>query len=998
MHFTFLSLLLMFVSATVIGQSAASKEGYKIDVVVNLPGRSDTAITSGGPDSFGSAYHWVSQSPKKSGNSDEPRPANGKRNSNKSDNGVIDITLVATQTTCSYADGSIIVSATGGVSPYTYTYKIGSYEVTQNNGVFTSLYAGSYEITVTDADGNTTSTNYDVTSLYDGPTVAFPTFTYPSSGLASDGSITLSATGGLPPYTYSLDFVNYQPDPTFSGLPPGLYVGYVKDANGCIRSATGIFLNGTNARFGKGLSGSGVICGKKAFFDISIASDGTPPFEYSVDGLNFQSSGHFENLDAGLTRFYFRDATGRTESYTVNIFSYCPLELSATTTDASCGKADGAITISAGYGKAPYSYTLDGINYQSSPVFNGLEPGYYTYIAKDADGIRHSYQVEITTNCPIVTAVSSPETCGLRNGTITATAVRGENVQFSIDGVNFQTGGLFSNLTAGDYIVTIRDKSGATSTTSVTVKSDCFQIVSIAVQGEHCGQADGSVSTIVSGGSVPYQFSLDGINFQFTGDFNRLPSGTYTLTVMVAAGGTVQKPFVIPAISGPSIKSDVIPADCQSKNGSIEATGTGGSASLLYSINGSNFSDISAFNNLDTGDYVVVVKDAYGCSASDTIALKSVPTPFVALGNDTVICKGKTIVLTAQENPDWSYEWNDKSTLPQLSVMVEGTYSVTVRNKYGCVASDTVRVVDRTVPAFTLGADTTVCGNLFSIQLKPYPAVDGAYEWSTGSDEKSIMVTIPGNYQLLVDHFGCKASAVRTIVEQQQPTVFLGRDTTLCSGAQILLNAAFPGAAYTWQDGSGQSTFVASASGRYSVSVELNGCMAMDTILVNFVPMPFFAFGKDTSLCEGQQLELAPRVNTGVSFLWQDGSTQPFFFVKKPGRYSLTVKNGCGSFSRGVTINPENNCGLFIPNAFTPNDDGLNDVFKVVYPIPVTSFRLTVYNRFGQKIFETNDIRNGWDGRYKGEPQPLGVYVWTLEVTVPGKVPNALKGTVTLLK
>jgi len=131
--------------------------------------------------------------------------------------------------------------------------------------------------------------------------------------------------------------------------------------------------------------------------------------------------------------------------------------------------------------------------------------------------------------------------------------------------------------------------------------------------------------------------------------------------------------------------------------------------------------------------------------------------------------------------------------------------------------------------------------------------------------------------------------------------------------------------------------------------------------------------------------------------LWQDGSRESSFNVSTPGTYKLTVTNDCGSYSDEKIVEGTV-CGFFVPTAFTPNRDGKNDLFRVGFPGSVKTFRLTVFNRWGEIVFQTTNPHQGWDGTYKGVHQPADTYAWMASLTnMDGKVENG-KGTVTIIR
>ena len=244
---------------------------------------------------------------------------------------------------------------------------------------------------------------------------------------------------------------------------------------------------------------------------------------------------------------------------------------------------------------------------------------------------------------------------------------------------------------------------------------------------------------------------------------------------------------------------------------------------------------------------------------------------------------------------------------------------------------------------------------------------------------------------------GCAASDTLNVMYQPAPVVNLGNDTTLCEGQTLLLNAYYDKASYLWEDGSTAPSQLLTKAGIYFVTANIDNCVASDSITVDYKALPRFSLGRDTLLCEGESYVLSPLITSNALLLWQDGSNGGSFTASKEGVYFLVATNECGSYTDSIRITTSI-CNIIMPTAFTPNADGLNDVFKVKYPFPVKEFHLMVYNEWGNKVFETNNINEGWDGSYKGEPSIQGTYVWVISFADINNKSTQLKGIVTLLR
>ncbi len=228
----------------------------------------------------------------------------------------------------------------------------------------------------------------------------------------------------------------------------------------------------------------------------------------------------------------------------------------------------------------------------------------------------------------------------------------------------------------------------------------------------------------------------------------------------------------------------------------------------------------------------------------------------------------------------------------------------------------------------------------------------------------------------------------------------LGNDTTLCPGSTLLLDASSLTGAYRWQDNSNGPTFRVTAPGRYAVAVTTECLITVDTITVDFADAPAIDLGPDRELCAGDSLLLDATAPGASSYQWQDGSTEPRLLVTSPGRYTVQVGSDCGVLTDAVTIDYVScDCAVYLPNAFSPNNDGVNDRF---FPQSKCSFRgeyeLRIFSRWGDLVFTTTDPLAGWAGSLQAEPAPPGIYVYTLRYGFREGQVKTETGEVTLLR
>ena len=874
-------------------------------------------------------------------------------------------------------NGVILASASGGSPPYTYTLQ--SFTAPQNNGYFPGLSQGTYTVVANDALGQKSTQLISLTNTEPQPVLQVDILKLPTSCTSNDGSFSFAPAGGTAPYTFSLDGGNtYQSiNPVIANLQQGYYTLYCKDANGCV---AGAITNGDPVNFNyffssqcqMQLSGAtSTACSNDGTLSAWVYSGGMPPFQYSLNGTSFQPPNNgsqftITNISPGFFPIYAKDATGS--------------------------------IVETLYGTPPYTYTIDGINFQTSNVFTGLAAGGYTVSAKDASGETGSAAALVFDKCPTVSAVTMDEICSQQNGTVTATGAKGTlPYQFSIDGVNFQSANFFRGLNFGEYVVTIKDANGFKGSTLAFINNDCIQI-GITQLNTTCGMPNGNITITATNGTGPYQYSIDGINFQFSNVFSGLLAGTFTITVKDAAGLANTSVVTLSGSPSPQISATSAPASCQNTGGSISIVATGGTPPILYSDDGGiDFQINNSFMNLDSGQYSIQASDANGCVTNAVQHILALPTPTVSLGNDTTLCEGTSLLLKAGGGPLIQFLWQDNTTNDYLNVNASGQYWVKLTNEFNCSAQDTINIFYKPIPRFTLGNDTVLCKNKF---LNINEVIPGAsYLWNTGSTSSAISIAQAGLYWLVVNEAGCLWRDSISVSIKPSPAINIGNDTTLCAGQSLILSAANSNATYLWQDGSEQSEFTVTDAGRYSVKVDINGCDTNGIITVNFGKKPNVSLGNDTTICTTQKLMLDASYPQ-ATYQWQDGSIGSQFLVSTAGQYSVQISNMCGTENESIIVTYENcACQISVPNAFTPNNDGINDIFKPKFICSSSKYSGKIFNRWGQLIFESHDMTQGWNGYFQNQPQPAGTYVWVIQYQdlFTGKLISQ-QGTVVLIR
>ncbi|HRZ41150.1 MAG TPA: gliding motility-associated C-terminal domain-containing protein [Bacteroidales bacterium] len=307
-------------------------------------------------------------------------------------------------------------------------------------------------------------------------------------------------------------------------------------------------------------------------------------------------------------------------------------------------------------------------------------------------------------------------------------------------------------------------------------------------------------------------------------------------------------------------------------------------------------------------------------------------------------------------------------------------------------------------PGVYLGEDTAICSNntfnLYGMLSSVYcPTIQLFYQWNTGQTTQSITISPPGQYSLTVTSACGSGSDSITILALPVPVVTLGPDLELCAGdSALLIPDPMPDSLF-WNDGSPDSIRVITSSGYFAVTAvnEFN-CMSTDDIQITFIDPPHIGWElNDTTICIGHPMEL--NAGSGFSsYLWQDGSTGAVFLVTDSGWYHVSVSNLCGTDTDSMYVATEDcSLKLFVPNAFTPDGDGANDHFKA-YGQYVDDYTLCVFTRWGQQVFCTQSLDEGWDGNFYDRPAPEGTYTWKIVYRDATGETHHLAGTVILYR
>ncbi|RYY60487.1 MAG: gliding motility-associated C-terminal domain-containing protein, partial [Chitinophagaceae bacterium] len=404
------------------------------------------------------------------------------------------------------------------------------------------------------------------------------------------------------------------------------------------------------------------------------------------------------------------------------------------------------------------------------------------------------------------------------------------------------------------------------------------------------------------------------------------------------------------------------------------------------------------------GKYYVDVRNSCGDVGSDTIVVTSTTVPSLELGNNTVACIGDTLQLLAPPGfatYDWTGPALNSLTGPAVFILpqADGDVSLVATTSQGCKAVDTLFYTTRIPTPVSLPADTGFCaGNTLLLDAG---GGFSSYRWNDGSTSPSIAAATQGFYSIEVtDANGCHARDTLQLLVYDLPAVNLGADFDLCKDSDKQLDAGVY-VSYNWQDGSTSRYLTVAEPGTYWVRVQSQQlCVNTDSLVIrSIIPLPANFLNALDSVCSYDHISIKPTGNYS-GYNWSTGASSSAISINQPGTYTLTVTDAAGCKGSDTIVIVPKTCytGIYMPTVFTPNGDGINDVFKAGVWGNVLQYKLQVFNRWGQLIYQTTDASKGWDGRVNGVLADGNVFVWQCTYNIEGQQPGYLKGTVNLIR
>jgi gliding motility-associated-like protein len=788
-------------------------------------------------------------------------------------------------------------------------------------------------------------------------------------------------------------------------------------------------------------------CGASNGTATANVQGGTGPFTYqwSSNGGN-QPTAH--GLLAGQYTVIVTDALGCTSTATATVGTGpLPGNINMSSTNVSCfGGNDGTATAIVNGGQGPYVYQWS--NGGFTPTISNLSAGTYYLTVISNGGCISTDSVTITGPATPVSATTTQSnvTCfGGNDGSATVAPTGGTPPYTASWNTNpVQNNYTATSLASGNYIVTVTDNNGCVTSQNITISQPLpLGFNSSNIQDVSCfGGNNGSISISVGGGVTPYNYNWNNNSFPSANSINGLTAGVYLLTVTDGNGCVANSQYTVTEptalVASVTNKSDI---SCHGlMDGSIQTNSVGGTSPYNYQWTQAVSTTPNA-TNLGFGYHVLTVIDANGCMDT-TAAMINEPSPILTIlqgGGDT-ICPGQPTALTATAiggTGNYTYQWNNGNTgaTQTVSPPSSTTYSVFATDANGCIGapdSAIVLVNDISLVSLSTVPDTNLCeGSPYQISANISGGIGTySFNWNNGLGQgQGPFVVAPlssTNYTVTVtDNCGNSIHEIVTVDVNPLPIVALQpQNETACGSVsfEVSNNAQNPaGSTYFWDFGNGNNsqqptpTVVFNQTGGYLTTLTVTspfGCVNSGQTNLNATvhPQPVAKFDFDP-----RETDI---LNTNITFdnysvdadfySWNfgDGATSnqmnPVHKYQQEGSFIITLiaSNAFGCKDTAIDeLLIEPHFDFYIPNAFTPDNDGLNDIFTAVGEA-IETFSMQIFNRWGELIYETNDLEKGWDGTAKGgsEVSMTGVYVYNIKLKDWEGVNHKFVGKVSLLK
>ncbi|MFK8007335.1 MAG: LamG-like jellyroll fold domain-containing protein [Saprospiraceae bacterium] len=823
-----------------------------------------------------------------------------------------------------------------GVEPYSYEWSNGQTEDTLRN-----VGAGKYYVTATDANGCT----YLDSITFVNPsarTVSITQNTVIQCVGGNEASVTANGTGGSGGDTYA--WSNGGTTQSINSLSAGIYTVTIADENNCL-AIDSITISDPDSIRITGTVGNPGCIGTDGTISISMTG-GTGP--YTQIWSSGQTTTSISGLSAGTYTVSVNDNLGclEVDSFTLNANAVLSADISATDYsgfEISCyGESDGNIDIDITGGTGPYSYSWN--SGQTTQDLPNVVVGSYTVTITDTGGgctitrnITLDQPAELGANIADISSNNfegfGVSCFGESDGFVFVSAFGGDGSHSYSWSNGGSTSGI-SNLSPGDYTVTVTDGRSCTWTSSYTITEPTLLELDTAYLssedfngfGVSCnGASDGKIKVTPSGGEGTYNYIWSNGGGDVDSIFNLSP-GIYTVTLVDGNSCDTTMTFTITEPDAISISNTVTNINCNgSANGEIDLAVTGGTSNYSYAWStGASTQDISS---LAAGDYTVTVTDENTCQLSETYRITEPDTISATAVISDVECfegnDGAIAQTVSGGTPPYSFIWSNGATVEDISGLTVGTYTVSITDFYNCpieiksyiVAEPTDLTISETHSDVTCynGSD----GNISITPSGGTPIYN--YLWSNGATTNNLNSIVAGTYTLTVtDANNCSESISVIVGESTEIIASATIDSVLCNGGNtgsisLSVSGGNPGYSYDWNTSATTSTINGLVASTYTVTITDNSsCSIVNSFTVGEPPVLNTTISKTDPLCFGE--------TTGELTANPTGGTTSYSYEWNTGAITQTINNlGAGTYT--VTVTDKNDCSTSLSEVIsTPTE------------------------------------------------------------------------------
>lgn len=402
--------------------------------------------------------------------------------------------------------------------------------------------------------------------------------------------------------------------------------------------------------------------------------------------------------------------------------------------------------------------------------------------------------------------------------------------------------------------------------------------------------------------------------------------------------------------------------------------------------------------------YLYRVIDTFGCTFDTTVKMIAVARPVKPnIGNDIAFCNGQSSLNLTVSNPDNTafYSWSNGANGITATVSTPDTYIVTASNSAGCKARDTIVVSPPENVTVNLGIDTLFCATAPNL-LKPVVSNNVvSYLWNNGTTKDTLRISSPGTYSVKVTtNNGCFVTDEIIVGDNPVNNFSMPIDTIICEKSSyiVTLNPP-PNTSILWNDGIIGNSRPVTATNTYSTIANYIGCLKQSSYKVDAKPLPIVNLGSDVTLCNSKTILLKASY-PGATYLWNDNTTDSTLLANAAKVYWVEALYNQCTYRDSIEVKyVKCDCNTILPNAFSPNGDGVNDAFGPKMECVPAQYVLNIFNRYGQLIFETKDYNKTWDGTMNGKPLPVGTYYYVLNYFNTGlAIPERFAGSITIIR